>query len=163
MRVIRQKGDGAKKLEKLLNDIDKKVGKVGWFDTAKYPNGTSVAYVAAIQEFGVPEKNIPPRLGMRTTIKLNAGVWRDTTNRLVKKMLKDDLPVDYVFETIGLKAAGDFKKTIKNVVDPPIKEKTIEARQRKYADKKTEGLLSKPLIDTKILFNSLTNIVETKE
>ncbi len=48
-------GGGA--LERYLSDIARKlesggVVNVGWFTNAKYPDGTPVAYVAAIQEYG---------------------------------------------------------------------------------------------------------------
>jgi hypothetical protein len=47
---------GGKKLEKLLKEAGKggvKAIDVGFFPSAKYPDGTPVAYVAAINEFGV--------------------------------------------------------------------------------------------------------------
>ena len=50
-------------------ELDGKELKVGWFASSKYENGTPAAYVAAIHEFGYPEGNIPPRLGMRGTIQ----------------------------------------------------------------------------------------------
>lgn len=36
-----------------LSTLDGLVGKTGWFATAKYEDGTPVAYIAAINEFGV--------------------------------------------------------------------------------------------------------------
>ena len=36
-----------------VKDLDGKVGKAGWFHTSRYADGTPVAYIAAIQEFGV--------------------------------------------------------------------------------------------------------------
>ena len=56
-----------KNLEVNLAQLGNSEAKVGWFENAKYSDGTPVAYIASIQEFGYPEGNIPPRLGMRFT------------------------------------------------------------------------------------------------
>ena len=51
---ITQDNSGSKALEKLADQIKKSKLEVGFFESAKYPDGTPVAYVAAIQEFGNP-------------------------------------------------------------------------------------------------------------
>ena len=35
-----------------LKELDGKVAKAGWFTSARYPDGTPIAEIAAIQEFG---------------------------------------------------------------------------------------------------------------
>lgn len=35
-----------------VNELDNKQSKAGWFESSVYPDGTPVAYVAAIQEYG---------------------------------------------------------------------------------------------------------------
>ena len=51
--------------DKAIEDLKKidEVAQVGWFENAKYPNGTLVAYVALIQENGASDGKtiIPPR------------------------------------------------------------------------------------------------------
>ncbi len=50
-----------KRLQKALSAADKSDLQVGWFESAKYDDGTPVAGVAAIQEFGSAKNRIPPR------------------------------------------------------------------------------------------------------
>jgi hypothetical protein len=75
MRVRHVSGNGRKALEVALQTLGNKVGKVGWFEGAKYPDGTQVAYVATIQEYGYSPKNIPPRPFMRPTIVKYRNTW----------------------------------------------------------------------------------------
>lgn len=62
------KGPGLDKLNFALKNLEGKVAKVGWVKKTSYDTGTPVAYVASINEFGVPGKNIPARPFMRPTI-----------------------------------------------------------------------------------------------
>lgn len=163
MKTIRTSGEGKKRLEHALKNLDGKVGKVGWFQSAKYndKNATNVAYVAAIHEFGVPEKNIPARSFMRPTISEKSNEWRDVVHQLAVQVLKGELTIEQVMDGIGLKAAGDIREAIATLTSPAIKDATIKARTRKYADKSISAS-SKPLVDTKVLLNTLTNMVEKK-
>lgn len=52
MATFNRQGAGLKVLENALKNINGLTTKVGWFPGAKYPNGTPVAYVAVIQEYG---------------------------------------------------------------------------------------------------------------
>lgn len=160
-KVIRQKGDGADKLKRLREALKTdKQGKVGWFDNAKYEDGTPAAYVAAIQEFGSPQNNIPPRSFMRTTIKERKQSWRDLAMQGAKAILNGKADVELVFEGIGQQAAGDIKKKISEITSPPLKPATIRARLRKMADQSVVGKLNKPLVFTGYLLNSIENKVE---
>ena len=57
---------GGDRLNSLLRQIRTRQGKmvsieVGIFESAKYPDGVSTAYVGAIHNFGAPSRNIPAR------------------------------------------------------------------------------------------------------
>lgn len=160
MKIERVSGAGSKQLEIALKNLQGKVGKVGWFEKSKYENGISVAYVATIQEYGYPAKNIPPRPFMRPTIVKQQVEWRKVAESGSKAVIEGRSTIGNVMEAIGLKAAGDIRKTISAVWSPPLSPKTIAARLRKRSDKKTVGNLTKPLIDTGIMFGTLTNTVE---
>lgn len=160
-KVIRQKGDGADKLKRLREALKTdKQGKVGWFDNAKYEDGTPAAYIAAIQEFGSPQNNIRPRSFMRTTIKERKQSWRDLAMQGAKAILNGKADVELVFEGIGQQAAGDIKKKISEITSPQLKPATIRARLRKMADQSVVGKLNKPLVFTGYLLNSIENKVE---
>ena len=53
MELRRSNPDAFKTLIAHLKELDSRVAKAGWFSTAKYENGTPVAYIAAIQNQGV--------------------------------------------------------------------------------------------------------------
>src|SRR5271166_2648698 len=91
--VIRIEGEGTKRLQNALNNLQGKVGKVGWFEGSKYPSengrpGIPVAQVAAINEFGSPSQNIPSRSFMRTTIIAKHKEWARIAESESKKIIK---------------------------------------------------------------------------
>lgn len=162
MKTIRTPGPGAERLRVLLEGISDKVGKVGVFETSKYEDGTPVAYVAVIQEYGSAAQGIPPRPFMRTTIAEKTPEWQEIARRSAAAMLKGAMTGEQALELIGLKAAGDIRNTISKLTTPELKPTTVAARLRARVDKQTVGLLTKPLVDTGTLLNSVTNTVEAK-
>lgn len=158
-KVTRKPGPGRKVLDIALKDLKGVVGKVGWFATAHYEGGTSVALVAAVQEFGWPEHNIPPRLGMRATAAEKRHEWGKLVGQGAKAILKGTTSALVVMEALGLRAAGDIRKHIATVVSPPLKDATIANRVRQRS-KKAIGNLTKPLVFSKILITTLTNTTE---
>ncbi len=162
MKFTRTKGVGAENLKFLLNGISNKVAKVGFFPSAIYEDGTHVAYVATIQEYGVAQKGIPPRPFMRPTIEKQQMTWRAIADQGARSMLAGKATGEQVLEAIGLKAAGDIRRTISQIQSPALKPSTIAARLRGYADKKTTGNLTKPLVHTGTLINSVSSEVSEK-
>lgn len=161
--VKRVPGPAATPLDKALRGLKGVVGKVGWFDTAKYPDGTPVAYVAAIQEYGYPEGNIPPRLGMRATSAEKRGEWGGVAEGASRSVLAGKMTGPAAMELLGLKAAGDVRKHISEVTTPPLAVDTVKARLAgKDQGKIVSVTIAKPLVDTGHLLNTLTNMVETE-
>lgn len=162
MKIERRPGPGTERLRLLLKGVSDKVGKVGFFPSSKYPDGTPVAYVAMIQEVGVPEQGIPARPFMRTTIAERQNEWRGIAEQGAQAMVRGDATGEQVLEAIGLAAAGHIRYTISKITTPPLAPSTIAARRRGMADKKTTGNLTKPLVHTGLLLNSVTSAVEDK-
>lgn len=162
MKIVRVQENGTKTLELALAGLKNKVGKVGWFKESRYPDppNTQVAQVAVTQEYGYSPGNIPPRPFMRPTIVAKQQEWRDVALRGAKAVFAGKQTVENVLEAIGLKAAGDIRKAISNVYSPPLSPLTIAARLRRRANKRVTGKLTKPLIDTGLMFATLTNSVE---
>lgn len=158
-QVTRSSPKAFERLEKALKDIDGLEVRIGWFSSAKYPDGTPCAYVAAIQEFGVSSKNIPARPMLRPTREKYLPQWRELAAKGARAMLAGNETAWSVMEKIGLRAAGDIKKTITEVFTPPLSPKTIAARLRKRSDKHTLGLLAKPLVDTGLMLSSVSSEV----
>lgn len=160
-QVKRVPGPAAAPLQKALAGLKGFVGKVGWFNTAKYPDGTPVAYVASIQEFGWPEGNIPPRLPMRSTSREKRDEWGGVAERASKAVLTGKLSPVQAMETLGLKAAGDIRKGIAAVMSPPLKVNTVKARLAgKKQGKVVSVTVAKPLVDSGHMLATLTNVVE---
>ena len=179
-----------------VKDLDGKVGKAGWFHTSRYADGTPVAYIAAIQEFGVHINHpggtpyrigedgravfvskaegaglkttkahpivIPPRPFMRPTVLRESQNWIALMASGSKAVLAGNSTGSDVMEAVSGKAAADIAVSITQVFSPPLKASTIAARRRARADKKTVGLLSKPLVDSGRMLEQVNHSVETE-
>lgn len=158
VRAIIKEGPALKRLKAALPELGKMRLKVGYFETAKYSDGTPVAYVAAIQEFGYPGGGIPARPTMRPTADAQGnpgGEWSQIAAQGAKAILKGSATPGQVMDALGLKAAGDIRKAISKLQSPPLKPSTVAARQRGMADRKTTGSLTKPLVATGLMINSV--------
>lgn len=164
MPIKRIPGPAQPQLKALLNikNDENIVGKVGFFESAKYVDGTPVAYVAAIQEYGSPSNGIPSRSFMRTTIAEKQKEWSRLAESGAKAILAGNETITTVLDKIGMKAAGDIRRKIASITVPPLKDSTIKNRLRRRADKTSTGTLSKPLIDTGIMIASVQSAVEPK-
>ncbi len=153
---------GLKKLEGALRSVKRMQTKVGWFPGAKYEDGTPVAYVAVIQEYGatLPNGTIPPRSFMRTTVEEKKEEWSKIAQSGAKAVTSGKVTVRNVMEGIGMAVAGDIRKKITEITTPPLKESTIRAKKAKLAEGKKVGSLTKPLIETGLMMESLTSTVE---
>jgi len=159
----RQKQDvGVKDILNKVVELSGIETNVGWFEGAKYEDGTPVAYIASIHEFGYPEGNIPPRSFMRTTIEEKKDEWDKIAKSGARAVLKGKRTALQVMEGIGLAASGDIRKKITEITSPELKETTIQAKRRKLAKGKTVGSLTKPLIETSLMLSSLTSTTEKK-
>lgn len=151
-------------LKKTLEAMQKKEVRVGFFDTAHYPDGTPIAYVAAIQEFG--HGKIPPRPFMRPAQLDNQAKWLGAIARGAKQAMDGKIDFVTVLEQVGMVAAGDVRKAIKAVTNPALAESTVEARKRRLskrsAKKANPKTISKPLVDSGLMIQSVTSAVVDK-
>lgn len=152
---ITQDNSGSEALEKLADQIKKSKIEVGFFESAKYPDGTPVAYVAAIQEFGYPAGNIPSRPFFRNAISQNDG-WKDLANKAIGAVVEGRMELNQALNQMGLKMAADVKDSITDGSYEALKQSTLDARQSR---KRTQGVASKPLVDTGQMLQSVTYAV----
>jgi hypothetical protein len=118
-----------------------KTVKVGFLEKAKYPDGTSVALIAALQDFGAPSVGIPPRPFFRNMVAAKNGEWPEA----VRTLLKDNnYAAGTVLRLMGEGIAGQLRQSIVDTNDPPLKPATIARKGS-----------SKPLVDTGVLINSI--------
>ena len=150
-------GEGKKRLDNLLKGMSNREGKVGWFESAKYPNGTPVAQVAYWQEFSIRDGL---RSFMRTTRAEKGNEWSANIKKGAKAIASGGETMFSVMEKVGLGVAGDIRKKISEIDSPALEQATIDARLRKMADGVTIGNLTKPLVETANMMNTLTNTTE---
>ena len=151
MRVERTTA-ASEAMAKAIAQIQRAKLQVGWFDTARYEDGTPVAYVATIQEFGSAAQGIPPRPFMRPTIEQQRNAWRESIAAGMRTVLEGKRTALEVLGRVGMLAAGNVGETIASITTPPLKQSTLDARQRK---KLTPGVSTKPLVDTGLMIQSV--------
>lgn len=94
---------------------------------------------------------IPPRPFIRPALAKNQGKWRD----FVTSQIKKGESLDVIFEKLGLMVQGDIQTEISNVFTPPLAKSTIRNRMRKHKVKEVTPAMTKPLIDTGLMINSV--------
>ena len=156
-RVKPIKHKGGKELDKLLkrglrNGVESI--ETGFFSSAKYQDGTPVAYVAAIQEFGADNAGankkvvIPERPFFRAATK--------TASPKITRLIKKDIdPKTMIIDSslagkIGALFQGEVQQSITTFSDPPNAEATILKKKS-----------SNPLINTGFMRQSVTFKVNT--
>ncbi len=168
---------GGEKLERFLKDLSAKVQKgatlnVGFLEGATYPDGKSVAMVAAIQEFGAPGASIPPRPFFRTMIDKESSSWGD---KLAAALEATGYDADKALRILGEDIAGALRQSIIDTNSPALSEITLmlrkmkadnpdlkitgktvgEAARRLAEGEEPTGVSTKPLVDSGHLLGSV--------
>lgn len=120
---------------------DPPVVKVGFLESATYPDGTSVPTVAAVNEFGAPSRGQPPRPYFRRMITEKKSSWGDAIVLNYKDTGRD---INKTMDRMGQGMKGQLQQSIRDLRDPPLKPSTV----------KSKGF-DKPLIDTGHMLNSV--------
>lgn len=139
---------------------------VGIFEEATYPDGTAVAYVGYLNEYG---GHNPPRPFLRRTQEKQFNKWLGIYTNVLKGGISA-ANIDKAHNQIGIVASQDVKITIKqwNPSDPRMnKPATIRAKARKSAGAKGKNQAGnnpiRVLHDTGVMINSITYKVEQKK
>lgn len=160
---------GGDKLETVLRGMARKLARgtlrVGYLEGATYPNGTSVAMVAAIQEYGAPRVGIPPRPSFRNMIAAKSPGWPSALGRL---LVDNDYNAGAALDQMGAGIKDQLQESIVQTNSPPLSPVTLmlrkmksqdqslvvnlgvvaEARRRVAAGESVAGVSRKPLIET---------------
>ena len=145
---------GMRSLQAKLKNIadsyeSNKLVRAGFLEGATYPEaegGTPVALVAAVHEFGAPEKGIPPRPFMSKAIARNKDKWAKKASDLIA-----EVGVDKALDLVGVEMAKDIQNSIDKEDWTALKPATVK---RKGFDK--------PLIDTREMTRAVTHKVTEK-
>lgn len=179
--TIKRSGPGFATLQTHLKALDGVEAKAGVFESAHYEDGTPVAYVLAIQEYGAGP--IPPRPTGRPTVEAKRTEWLAKLEAGAVEVLDGRLTGVQVLEAVAMLAAGDWSKTIEALQAPALSRLTLALRAWKrenpgeavtgkivgeVAHRLADGTISiagistKPLVETGQLFRSLTGVAEKK-
>lgn len=145
MAVIRN----GKKLDDELRRLGRKIGRgaalrVGFLENATYPDGRSVAMVAAANNFGTAK--IPARSFFSNMVADKSPAWGRTLANLIEKH-----GVEKAMNLMGEGIRGQLQESIRETNEPPLAPATIK---RKGFDK--------PLIETSNMINSVDYEVDVK-
>jgi hypothetical protein len=137
---------GGEGVARVLNEIGTNIKRastlqVGILAGSTYPDGTPVALIAAINEFGAPSRGQPPRPAIRNMIATKSPEWGPAIGRL---MVENNYDMQVTFQLAGEAIAGQWRQSIIDLWDPPLAESTIERKG-----------FSKPLIDRSIMLQSV--------
>lgn len=182
MEVQRENPKALEVFKLRLKELESKIGKVGWFSTSKYPDtGESVAYVAAIQELGSPERSIPPRPFMRPAVIENKNKWERIAADGANNILAGKTTSQEVMETLTFVAENDVRKNIATLTEPALSPLTLAIRKYKKLNPgikitgglvgeiagklkngeiDTSGVSTKPLVDSRVMISELSSVVE---
>ena len=154
--------NGGDKLEAALAKIAKNLTKassveVGFLEGATYPDGTSVPLIAALNEFGVPSHNQPPRPFFRNAIADNSEKW---PKNIATALKRNDYDAAIALDLVGAEIESEIRDSIETLTSPPLAPSTIAAKSRGGITK-ISGVLGpeKPLIDTGHMWNSVDHKV----
>lgn len=123
---------GGERLEQALRQIRDKVRKgaevrVGFLENATYPDGTKVATVAALNNFGAPAAGIPARPFFSQMIAKQSPSWGD---KFATVLTAVDYDADAALGLMGDGIAGQLRQAIIETDSPPNSPVTNLLKQR---------------------------------
>lgn len=116
--------------------------QVGFMEGATYPNGSSVAEVAADNEYGNPAQGRPPRPFFRNMIAKHKDEWPDD---MAKFLRQNRYAVSKTLHSLGSLMKEQLVDSIENFEGAPLSPSTVEKKGH-----------DRPLIDTQHMLNSVT-------
>lgn len=102
------------RLQKTIKESEGLNLQVGWFSSAKYDDGTPVAGIMALQEYGSPRNSIPPRPFFRPAVQSNRKDWNKLVEKGLKSVINGTSKASDVMNGLGLKVQSDIKNEITN-------------------------------------------------
>lgn len=157
---------GGERIKAKLKEIIDRLGqpntlKVGFFEGAEYPDGTSVPMVAAIQNFGAPAAGIPARPFFSNMVREKKDGWADSLGAI---LAANDYDINKSLALLGEGIGSQLQQSIKDTNAPALAKETILARAAGSKRGKIKSpTIAKPLIDTGHMMNSVGYQVDDGE
>ena len=174
---------GGTKYKAAIDELAAKLAKpgtlrVGFLDNAKYPSGMPVAAVAAIQNFGAPRANIPPRPFFSNMVSAKKEEWGPGAAAVLKANKGDTIKT---LGILGEVIKGQLIESIIATDSPPLRPITLmlrkmrsedqnlivtgktvgEAARRVEAGESTAGVNTKVLDDTGFMLSRVDSEIAT--
>lgn len=121
--------------------------QIGFLEGATYPDGTPVAMIAAIQNWGAPKANIPPRPFLTDVIVEKSPEWGPATAELLKQ---NNYDAAATLAKVGEAVAGQIRESITKFNGVPLAPSTIKKKGS-----------AKQLVDTGHMLQSVDYAVVT--
>lgn len=147
---------------------------VGFFESATYPDGTSVALVAFLQNFGTG--TIPPRPFFSNMVAVYGPEWPE---QIAKLLNANNMDAEIALKLMGFVIEDELRQSIVDTNEPALSEITLmlrkmfgnspegitgkavgEAAARVAAGESTDGVSDKPLILTGQMLRSVGSEVK---
>lgn len=145
MAAVTAKMIGGARMTKVLHQIGKSAGakrvRVGYLESATYPDGTPVAQVAFWQEFGTPAARfpIPPRPTFRMMIAQHKAEWGPQLGRLLKSAHYD---ARTALGTMGQRIKDELVDSVLHAGVAPLSEVTLMLRKMRAENPRRRVTLS---------------------
>lgn len=141
--------DGLEKyLEGVLEKLNASEVRAGFLGGSTYPDGTSVAMVAAHNEYGDPANNQPPRPFFRNAIAEKQEEWKKS----IERGMASGLDAKTVLEVVGAQIKGDIQESIATLVEPALSPATLKRRRTR---KVMPNQSNKPIVDTRVMIGDV--------
>lgn len=147
---------GRENFQRGMNELKRMQAEVGWFAGSNYPDGTPVAYIATIQEFGYPQGGIPSRSFQRVTLADQQQAYSNLMAKGARGVLGGKISSRQMLDALGLQVAGDMRKQIASGDYEALADATLAARARRRGVDVAD-VNSDPLRDTNLMVNTLVN------
>lgn len=123
---------GGDKLDAFLRDRAAKIGRggtvrIGFLESATYPDGTPVATIAVAQNYGSPSRGIPPRPFFSNMVADKSPGWGEA---FVQTLRAANYDTEQALDLLGAGIAGQLREAIVETNSPPLSPITVLLRER---------------------------------
>lgn len=148
---------GGNKIGHKLREIRQRLAKQDVFvglpqGSGQYEDGTPIAVIGAVQEFGSADGNIPERSFLRVPLRANQELFAKIFREMLPKVVNGELDMFQMLSMVGQRAAATSQEAISAGIMPPNAPSTVRQKGS-----------STPLVDTGFLRQSITYVVKEPE
>lgn len=147
----------------LRSQLEQTIVTVGVHGDEQGDDGTSMALIASVHEFGSARANVPARSFIRSTFDDKRSTYEGMLRR-VAAVVMAGAPLRQGLALVGARVQADIQNRIRAGISPALAPSTIDRRLRRNGGRPQNDRFSgfTPLIDTGRLINSIRYVVERR-